>query len=212
MRPWKRTDGNVHPAIALALLQSLRTVDTPEETLEDEAFHQSLPRRLGLSDVVGNQMHRYAQLRDTGGSVRAQEFLDLLRLIGRRPDARAVFGAAGRRLAADHLGGGSRLVRMLRRRYPAVLRRRAALRCMRRAARALNPGARVDGDVDPPALSVGSCLLAEAGGSASACEFLTSAAAVYVETLWGHTGTVRHDSCQGQGAERCVWTVSDQAG
>jgi hypothetical protein len=189
MRPWKRTDGNVHPAIALALLQSLRTVDTPEETLEDEAFQQSLPRRLGLSDVVGNQMHRYAQLRDTGGSVRAQEFLDL-----------------------DHLGGGSRLVRMLRRRYPAVLRRRAALRCMRRAARALNPGARVDGDVDPPALSVGSCLLAEAGGSASACEFLTSAAALYVETLWGHTGTVRHDSCQGHGAERCVWTVSDQAG
>ena len=60
----KRSSEKVHPGIALALLTSLRDKDTPDEAIEDEAFSDSLPRRLGLNDVINVQMHRYADLKD----------------------------------------------------------------------------------------------------------------------------------------------------
>ena len=61
----KRTpeiDGRLSPGIALILLESLRELDTPPEVIEDEAFNISLPRRLGLSDVIDGQMRRYADM------------------------------------------------------------------------------------------------------------------------------------------------------
>ena len=86
MKPSRSAD-KVHPGIALALLRSLRDQDTPEESLENETFVDSLPRRLGLNDVVNIQMRRYADMRDQGRSLALSEFLDLVRLISRRPDA-----------------------------------------------------------------------------------------------------------------------------
>ena len=60
MKPTRGTD-KVNPAIALALLHSLRATDTPDEVIEDESFRVSLPRRLGLNEVVDAQMRRYAR-------------------------------------------------------------------------------------------------------------------------------------------------------
>jgi hypothetical protein len=209
MRSSTRNNGKIRPGIALALLNALRAVDTPDETLEDEAFHRSLPRRLGLSDVIGTQMRRYAEMSDRGGALEASELQDLLRLIGRRPDARQVYDLAGRRLATDHLQGRFAVLRMARRVYPERLRRRLLLRCMARAARALSPGAAVSRSRQPLSLSIEGGILAGADDSGAACEVLTGAATVCAQHLWHGVG-VSHSACQGRGDERCVWAVSFQ--
>ncbi len=212
MSPAARKNGRVRPGIALAILEALRKVDTPEEALEDEAFHRSLPRRLGLSDVVSSQMRRYADLRDRGGAVEEGEFRDLLRLIGRRPDAHRVFAVAGRRLAEEHLDRPRGLTRLARRLYPEPLRRRLVLRCLGRAARALSPGRTLHRETRPLSMSVEDCLLASSVEAVSACEILTAAATVCVEHLWQNGGVAQHPSCVGRGDDRCIWTVEDHSG
>lgn len=212
MSPAAKKNGRVRPGIALAILEALRTVDTPKEALEDEAFHRSLPRRLGLSDVVASQMRRYADLRDRGGAVESAEFRDLLRLIGRRPDAHNVFAVAGRRLAEEHLDHPRVAVRLARRLYPEPLRRRFVLRCLGRAARALSPGTAVHREYRPLSMTVEDCLLASRDEAVSACEILTAAATVCVEHLWQNGASVEHTSCTGRGDDRCTWTLADQPG
>ncbi len=99
MKPTRGTD-KVSPAIALALLHALRTSDTPPEVIEDESFRISLPRRLGLNEVIDTQMRRFAEIRDRRGTISTDEFASLLGLIDRRPDDAEIFAAAGRVLGA----------------------------------------------------------------------------------------------------------------
>ena len=161
MKPSRLTD-KVHPGIALALLRSLRDQPTTAESLEDEAFADSLPRRLGLSDVVNVQMHRYADLRDRGQALALSEFLDLVRLISRRPDAQAIFRTAGKTLALERFADPGPIRRIFRRFYPERVRRRKLLRSMSAAARALSPGARIQTQLDPPVMESDSCALSSA--------------------------------------------------
>ena len=72
--------------IALALLASLRDLDTPDdpEALAESDLPLNLRRRLGLSSVVVDQIRRYEQRK---GDVSAHEVASLFALIGRRPDA-----------------------------------------------------------------------------------------------------------------------------
>ena len=48
----------ITPLFPLLLLETMRDMDRPEELLEDEDLTTSLPRRLGLSDVVMVQIRR----------------------------------------------------------------------------------------------------------------------------------------------------------
>ena len=207
-----RSPEKVHPGIALALLTSLRDQDTPEEAIEDEAYSESLPRRLGLNDVINVQMRRYADLKDAGRSLALSEFLDLVRLISRRPDARDIFRSAGVALAAERFAESSPLSKAFRRMYPEGVRRRKLIRSMSRAARALSPGAEVVADRDPPGMMIGDCALAPAGVAGNACEILTAVLDVCVAEIWDPGLSVRHDECMGRGAERCVWTVVEAGG
>ena len=82
--------------MALRLLEVLRDLDHPGEILEDENPSVTMPRRLGLSDVVDRQIRTYREdvkqrVRLTDGEIR-----DLFRLVTRRPDAKEVFLRAGR--------------------------------------------------------------------------------------------------------------------
>ncbi|MDH3428163.1 MAG: hypothetical protein OEM23_06985 [Gemmatimonadota bacterium] len=197
----------VHPGIALALLRSLRDQDTPEESLEDETFVDSLPRRLGLNDVVNVQMRRYADLRDRGQSLALSEFLDLVRLISRRPDARAIFGTAGRVLAVERFADSGVLRRAARRLSTEKARRRKLVRSMSSAARALSPGVRLEADREPPALMLEDFALAPAGVHGNACEILTAALDVCVSEMWDADLSVQHAQCQGRGDAHCVWSL-----
>ncbi len=147
-----RSPEKVHPGIALALLTSLRDQDTPDEAIEDEAFAHSLPRRLGLNDVINVQMHRYADLKEAGRSLALSEFLDLVRLISRRPDAVEIFRRAGTALAAERFAETGALRRAARRLSTEKARRRKLRRSMTRAAKALTPGAAIEADRDPPGM------------------------------------------------------------
>ena len=80
-------NGYVVPVLPLALLEAVRAHDRPDEVLEDENLAVSLPRRLGLSDVVLTQIQRYEADVQSGRRVPLPELIDLLRLVLRRPDA-----------------------------------------------------------------------------------------------------------------------------
>ena len=201
-------DGWLSPGVALVLLESLRDVDTPPEVLEDEAFRISLPRRLGLSDVIDGQMRRYADMRRRRRQLDAGEFLDLLRLISRRPDARMVFEAAGDRLGSEYVSRTSRAARLARRVAPVALRRRSLVRHLRRIAESLSPDSQVRADRTEASITVGRCLPAAADESGAACGMITAAFTACTHGF-GESTPVRHPHCESRGDETCFWVVAD---
>ena len=206
MKNTTQFDGWLSPGVALVLLESLRDVDTPAEVLEDEAFRISLPRRLGLSDVIDGQMRRYADMRKRRRQLEASEFLDLLRLIARRPDARMVFEAAGDRLGTEYVSRTPRAAGLARRLAPAGFRRRSLLRHLRRVAESLSPGSAIQAGRTDPSISVAHCLPAVADESGSACGMITAAFTACATGL-GETSPVRHPSCESRGDSACLWEV-----
>ena len=153
------------------------------------------------------QMRRYADLRDRGQSLALSEFLDLIRLISRRPDARAIFSTAGRNLATEKFADSGALRKAARRLSTEAARQRRLLRSLSSAARALSPGIQIDADRDPPALSIEGFALAPAGIHGNACEILTAALGVCVTEMWDAELSVRHAECQGRGDSRCAWSL-----
>lgn len=204
-------EGTVRAGIALAIFEALRDTDTPPETLDDELFPQSLPRRLGLSDVVRNQIERFAEAKRRGVPVGAREFGDLIRLVARRPDASAVFEAAGRDLAAEVLDGRSWLSRLGRGLAPRAVRRRLLLRSMRAAARTLCPDSSVKATRQPMALAVEHCLPARAAASDAGCRLVGAALDVCVEHYLADGANLRHVRCEGRGDDACVWELGAQS-
>ncbi len=211
MKPIRSAD-KVHPGIALALLRSLRDQDTPDESLEDEAFADSLPRRLGLSDVVNVQMRRYADLRDRGQALALSEFLDLVRLISRRPDAQSIFRTAGEVLALERFANPGMMLRIFRRLYPERVRRQKLLRSMSSAARAMNPGSRIEAQQNPIGMEIADCALSSAGIHGNACEILTAALTVCVTELWNADASIRHTECLGREGAACIWSLIENPG
>lgn len=198
-------DRRTTPRVALALLESLRSTDTPAEVLEDEDLQQSLPRRLGLSSAVEAQIRRYRELASSKGELRAAELADLFALVGRRPDAEAVFGRAGRELARGRLDGRRVQERLVGIPLPEALRRRMAFRVARKVAGEVNPGASVLTDRSPLALVVEGSLPA-AADTPEACHLVRAAlgACLAAHGLDGDGGAV-HPLCEGRGDECCLW-------
>lgn len=205
--------GRVPPIVALALLESLRAIDTPaEEPGEHEDLPDlasALPHRLGLSTAVEEQIHRYARRKS---DLPVQEVASLIRLIGRRPDARAVFAEAGRRLARRDLGERRLPPRMAAAGLPAPARSRLALRRLRRLARRLNPGAEVSTERKPPALIVRRCLPARATDGDIGCALLSGAMASLLEAYGSGRPEVAHPSCEGLSGGSCVWKLDARSG
>lgn len=193
------------PVVALALLEALRSTDTPEEVLEDEDVQQSLPRRLGLSEVVGTQIRRYRDLKDRKAKMSARELADLLVLVDRRPDAGDVFERAGAWLARRSLRE-KRLRRSIARvPLPGAVQRALALRTARGVAEQVNPGASVRTEGKPPALVVEGSLPA-AAGVPEACRLVRAALETSL-SMHGMdpSGDTLHPLCESRGDSCCVW-------
>jgi hypothetical protein len=77
--------------VALRLLEVMRGLDLPTEVLEDEDPTRTMPRRLGLSDVVDRQIRTLREDVRKGVRVSDEEVQGLIRLVVRRPDAEDVF-------------------------------------------------------------------------------------------------------------------------
>jgi hypothetical protein len=209
MKPTIGTE-KVSPAIALALLDALRASDTPSEVIEDESFRISLPRRLGLNEVVDSQMRRYAEIRDRRGTITPDEYSSLLGLIDRRPDDTEVFATAGRKIGESWFPELGFLDRTRLRLNPASRRRKKLVRAMREAARALEPAASIlpviESEVigievrDPP-------LAATEGGSG--CALLSGVLEVCAERRGLGNVRIVHPRCVARGEDHCRWIAAE---
>lgn len=194
------------PVVALTLLEVLRSSDTPEEVLEEEDVQQSLPRRLGLSEVVSTQIQRYRDLQDRNGKMSGRELADLFILVARRPDSGAVFARAGSRLARRQLRAGPLRRGLARVPLPHALERHLALRTARIVAEQVNPGGAVRTERKPPALAVEGSLPA-ATGVAGACQLVRAALATSLALHGGEDGDreTLHPLCEARGDSCCLW-------
>ena len=152
-------------------------------------------------------MRRYADLRDRGQALALSEFLDLVRLISRRPDAQSIFRTAGEALALERFANPGTMLRIFRRLYPERVRRQKLLRSMSSAARAMNPGSRVEAQQNPIGMEIADCALSSAGIHGNACEILTAALAVCVTELWNADVSIRHTECLGREGATCIWSL-----
>src|SRR5688500_1714355 len=112
--------------LPLSLLESVRSADMPEDA-EAEYVHELRNKRLGLSDTVYAEIQRYTDDARKNRRVGNEKAVAIATLIGRRPDAEAVFRGAGKRLAAQMYDSISSTRRGFLRFLPAFISRPMAL-------------------------------------------------------------------------------------
>lgn len=202
---------SITPLFPLLLLETMRDMDRPEELLEDEDLTISLPRRLGLSDVVMVQIRR---LQGEGKQNRLQtaaSVVDLMRLVIRRPDAERIFEEAGRRVARHFWEKRSGAVRRLVRVAPHSLARVVANRAARRMFRVLVGGHHFAVRRWPAELRIQDPITVQADATGAACSFYAGAFSELLQFYTGRSYRVRHPECETRQAEQCRWIVEVQA-
>lgn len=205
-RPSSST-GSITPIFPLLLLETMRDMDRPEEVLEAEDLTASLPRRLGLSDVVGVQIHRF---REEVRQKRLQDVApieDLIRLVIRRPDAERIFEEAGRRVARHAWQQRPGAVRGAVRFMPGPVARISAHRAAKRMFAKLGGGGKLKVSRWPAELKIKRSLTARADPRGAACAFYGGAFAELMQFYTGRTYRVRHPHCETRGEELCHWTL-----
>ncbi|HET9453864.1 MAG TPA: hypothetical protein VFO66_06250 [Gemmatimonadaceae bacterium] len=193
----------VDALLPLSLLEAVRDVDRPAD-LEAEFVDELRNKRLGLSDTVYTQIRRYTESVRKGTRAQHDESVALAKLIGRRPDAEAVFRAAGRYLSREAYQTVNPVTRKLIRVLPSIVARPLALRRARRIALRYANGTvrRVGGYVllDVPR----SVTLNTAPGSIG-CAYYESMLRELLALLIGGVGSVDHVRCAGRGEGTCEW-------
>jgi len=193
----------VDALLPLSLLEAVRDVDTPSD-LESEFVDELRNKRLGLSDTVYLQIKRYADAVRKRQRTAQDESIALAKLIGRRPDAEAVFRAAGRYLARESYKTIAPTLRGLIRMLPGVLARPIALRSARRLAERYLNGTvrRVGGYV---LLEVPRSVTLNTAPGSIGCAYYEAMLRELLALLIGGIGSVDHVRCQGRGEGTCEW-------
>lgn len=202
--PVRSTRPRVNARFGLVLLEVIRLMDHPGEILEDENVAETMPRRLGLSDVVERQIHFYRGEVRRRGRMTDEQVRDLMRLVVRRPDAEEVFWKAGRRMAGEEDGGTSAIRRIMPRPVQQVLARRQ----VRRGLRAIF-GRRIGGFAPGPfALEGRSLPFIQADPGGCACHFVSGYCQTVVERTLGPDYQVVHSQCEARRDPLCRWTIT----
>jgi hypothetical protein len=196
----------VDALLPLSFLEAVRTVDTPEGDIETEFVPELRNKRLGLSDTVYAQIKRYTDAVKHRRRTGHDEAVGLAQLIGRRPDAEAVFRSAGRYLAHEAYLTVPASRRSMMRVLPSILARPLALRHARRIAERF-----LNGTVT----RVGSFLLLEVPASVTAgtaprdagCAYYEAGLRELVRLLVDGGGGAEHVRCVGRGEGSCQWRV-----
>jgi hypothetical protein len=194
----------VDALVPLSLLEAVRNVDTPNDQFEAEFVDELRNKRLGLSDTIYVQIKRHTEAVRRGQRTGQDETIALAKLIGRRPDAEAVFRAAGRYLARQSYKTISPVTRKMMRLLPSAMARPLAYRHARKiAGRYLNGNVRRVGTfllLDVPR----SITLGTAPGSIG-CTFYESSLREVLLLLIGSIGAVEHVRCNGRHEGTCEW-------
>lgn len=194
----------VAAVFGLTLLEVIRAQDFPAEILQDEDPSVTLPRRLGLSDVVDRQIRQYREAVKKRRRLTDTEVMDLMRLVLRRPDSEEVFLRAGRTLAGTDGAGPGRLARAL---PPAVAFSLARRRTRKRLKQLF--GRRIGGFAPGPfALEGRSLIFYQSDPGGDACFFVTGLCRAILEAVLGDDVRVVHAQCQSRGDEACRWTAT----
>jgi len=194
----------VDALLPLSLLEAVRNVDTPDDQLDAEYVDELRNKRLGLSDTIYAQIKRHTEAAKRGHRTGQDESVALAKLIGRRPDAEAVFRSAGRFMARQSYRTVSPVTRKMMRLLPSPLARPMAFRHAKKIAlRYLNGNMR----------RVGSFLLVEVPRSITlgtapgeiGCMYYEASLRELLLLLIGSIGVVEHVRCVGRGEGACEW-------
>ncbi len=189
----------VSALVALTFLEVIQASDRPFEVFEEEDTSITMPRRLGLSGVVESRIRNYKEETRKGRKISDEEFNDLVKLVVRRPDARAVFLECGARLA----GKPPRQPRLVPRKLGLAL----AKRRVRRRLKALF-GRRVGGFAEGAFVLEGRSLLfiqSDSGGDA--CSLVSGLCSAMLSGSIKDPPTVGHISCEARGDAYCRWGI-----
>jgi hypothetical protein len=207
------TIATVDAQVPLSFLEAVRAVDRPSEGHETEYVPELRNKRLGLSDTVYAQIRRYGDSARRGQPVPRDEAAALTRLLGRRPDADAVFRAAGRHLARASFLTLTPVTRGVLVSFPGLITRPIALRRLRRLATRYLIGhvSRVGSFVF---LDVRDAVAAENEDGDAGRVFYEAALREYVALLVGASGAVeltRPGSRGGSYQWRAEWRAASPA-
>ena len=186
--------------VALALLEAMRAIDLPAERLEAEDVRLTMPRRLGLSAVVGRQIALYREHVRQGRRLTDDEFSEFVRLVMRRPDSAEVFFAMGSHLAAKKV---RRVTRWLPRALRLYLVKRRIGRCLKKLF-----GRRVGGFVSGPfVFEVSASPLVQVDPNGEACATITGFCQRALDDSVGGGFAVTKRRCETRGDRACRWTA-----
>ena len=176
----------------------MRDQDAPPELLEEEDTTVTLPRRFGLSDVVGRQIQSFREDVRKGARLSDGEIHDLFRLVIRRPDADEIFFKVGRSLAGGRGAGWRRLL-------PHGMAVALARSRVQRRLKDLF-GRRVGGFGRGAFCIEGRALLfIEADPGGDACALVTGLSQATLEQGTGRRARVTHSLCQSRRDALCRW-------
>lgn len=194
----------VDALLPLSFLQAVRRVDTPDDDSEAEYVSELRNKRLGLSETVYAQIRRYSNEVKRNQRSAPDEVVALARLIGRRPDAEAVFREAGRILAGDAYQTIPSHTRRMLRVMPSFLARPMSLRRIRHIAqRYLNGRVRRVGA--SLILEVAEPVTLDSAPRGRGCSFYEACLRELVELTTGVRGVVEHIRCTSRGEGACEW-------
>jgi predicted hydrocarbon binding protein len=201
----------VDALLPLSFLEAVRNVDTPVEEFEAELVSDLRNKRLGLSDTVYMQIRRFNEAVKRNQRTSHEEAVALARLLGRRPDAEAVFRAAGRHLAAESYRTLSPVTRRLMLALPSLLARPVALRNTKRlVARYLNGRiSRVGATVY---LEVDESVTLDAAPRSTGCAYYEAGLKELLRLMVNSVGRVEHSRCASRGEGLCQWRAEWKPG
>jgi len=195
----------VTPVFPLILLETMRDMDRPDEYLEGEDVAVSMPRRLGLSDVVYKQIHRFREEVKRKRMQSPATVADLIGLVIRRPDADEIFEEAGRRVARHAWGERSGAFRRTIRWMPQGAKQRSARKAANRLFRQLAGDGELSVGIKPVSLAITGSLTAAADPGGAACAFYAGALSELVTEYTGRKHSTTHARCEARGAHLCEW-------
>ena len=188
----------------------MRNLDSPSDEEVAEYVDELLKKRLGLSDTVAGQIARYEALVRRDRRIGTDELAQILRLVGRRPDAALVFADGGRRAARRAIRRLPAPRRWAARVLPRFLGARVGLGAARRAAAEVL-GLAVTKSLRQPAAALDAEVTVRATPDGAACAFYAAAFAELLRQLVEFEGTVTHTRCRARGDAVCEWRAGGSA-
>jgi hypothetical protein len=200
-----RLEGSVLATMPVALLEATRSHDRPGEVLQDEDLAVSLPRRLGLSGVIENQIHRYETAARARRRIQLDEFVNLLKLVLRRPDAAAILQEAGARVATRQFDKTSGFYISLVRALPRALAFVFVARAARKLVRDITGSRHVDVRGKPLVVQLHQPITARLEPVGISCVLYGAAFEEITSLYLRKRARVAHSRCVINGGSVCEW-------